>query len=163
MNSRPKFLLLAFLLAAVAMVVLSFTSQTKPQNSSADPKVNKEEPTLIQAGHVSAQEKEHGKLFKHGGPRLLDLAARHSGDIDVQQEAGLIMQTTASPERPVFLLAVCKADAVVTGTLVNKASQLTADGTFLFTDHQLLVDEVLKNNTAAPVAQGQTITLTRDG
>lgn len=163
MNSRSKFLLIALVLAAVATVVVAFTAQTSPQNSSADQKVNKEEPTLIQADHVSPQEKEHGKLFKHGGPKLLDLLAHRSGDIEVQQDAGLIIQTTASPERPVFLSAVCKADLVVTGSLVNKASQLTADGTFLFTDHQLLVDEVLKNNTAAPVAQGQTITVTRDG
>ena len=47
--------------------------------------------------------------------------------------------------------------------LLNKDSQLIADGTFLFTDHGLRLEEVIKNNSAAPIEVGNTVTVTRDG
>lgn len=157
---RKRLLLIAFILAA-ATVAAAIT--LKNQNSNTDRKVEREQPTLIQEGQATPRQREHGKLFKHSGPKLIEIAAKRSGDIEVQEGEDLLIQIPDASKRPLFLSAVCNADAVVTGTLINKASQLTAEGTFVFTDHDLRVEEVIKNNTAAPIGPESTITVTRDG
>jgi hypothetical protein len=166
MKRRNRLLSIALILAAftAAAAAVTFKSQDAPQNSNADRKVEREEPTLIQEGQATPRQREHGKLFKHPGPKLLEIAARRSGDIEVQEGEDLVIQIpTASSKRPLFLSAVCNADAVVIGTLTNKVSQLTAEGTFVFTDHDLRVEEVIKNNSAAPIELGNAIGVTRDG
>ena len=166
MKRKKKLLLVAFILAVVsaAAAAVTFKSNDRQQNSNADRKIEREEPTVIHEGQATPRQKEHGKLFKHTGRKLLDIAAGRSGDIEVQQGEDLLIHIpTESPQRPVFLSAVCNADAVVIGTLTNKASQLTTDGTFIFTDHDLLVEDVIKNNSAVPIALRTTINVTRDG
>ncbi len=55
------------------------------------------------------------------------------------------------------------ADAVLVGVLKGKASFLTKDRDFIFTDFQMEVEEVIKNNPAAPLSLGSEITVTRPG
>ena len=40
----------------------------------------------------------------------------------------------------------CDADAIVVGEVTSKSSQLTEDQDFIFTDYELKVEEVIKNN-----------------
>ena len=123
-----------------------------------------EQSTVIQEGQMTERQKQHSKLFKHSGPKLRDLAARQTGDIEVAVGLGLIMRVPDSaPRPPVFQSAVCHADAVVIGTIDSKSAQLTEDENFVFTDYQTTVEEVIKNNVAAPIAVASTITTTRDG
>lgn len=56
-----------------------------------------------------------------------------------------------------------ESDAVIRGTVKNKISQITEDEKFIFTDYGVLVTEVFKNNTASPLVNGSTITLTCPG
>lgn len=118
----------------------------------------------VQEGQMTEKQRQHSKLFKHSGPKLRDIAARHSGDVEVEEGLGLMMRLPASDsQRAVFHSAVCNADAVVIGNLNNKSSQLTDEGNFVFTDYQITVEEVIKNNAIAPMQTADVITGTRDG
>jgi hypothetical protein len=144
--------------AVTALATLHARSQKKFQNRS------KEQPTVIQAGQISEKQKKHRKLFKHTGPKLRDLAATQPGDIEVSVDLGLMIRVPdSSPRLPVFQSALCNADAVVIGTINTKSAQLTEEENFIFTDYQVSVEEVIKNNTLAPIEVGSAITSTRDG
>jgi hypothetical protein len=118
----------------------------------------------VQEGQMTEKQKQHSKLFKHSGAKLRDLAARQDGDVEVEEGLGLIMRMPATgPQRPVFHSAVCNADAVVIGVSSDKSSQLTDEGNFVFTDYQITVGEIIKDNSVAPISTGGVITGTRDG
>jgi len=113
---------------------------------------------------MNEKQRQHSKLFKHSGTKLRDLAARQNGDVEVEEGLGLMtVLPVAGPQRPLFHSAVCNADAVVIGTLNDKTSQLTDEGSFVFTDYQITVQEVIKNNSVAPLQAADVITGTRDG
>lgn len=55
------------------------------------------------------------------------------------------------------------SDAVIRGRVKNRTSQITEDDSFLFTDYNLLVAEVFKNNSVATIETGGRITVTQPG
>jgi hypothetical protein len=56
----------------------------------------------------------------------------------------------------------CRADAVVIGKVQAKSSQLIEEGTFVFTDYEILVEAVLKS-PLSQINQNGSITVTRVG
>jgi len=123
-----------------------------------------EEATVITEGQMTEKKRQHSKLFKHVGPKLSDIAAKQKGDVEVEEEVGDVIRLPEPAQRPpVFQSALCNADVVVIGTLVDKSSQLTDEGNFIFTDYEITVEEVIKNNVTAPIAVRNNITATRDG
>src|SRR6266498_3117929 len=122
---------------AVVVLVALFPGEAEVKQHEQDVtaiQAPKEQPTVIEEGKVTAGQKEHGKLFKHSGRKLQDIAASRAGDVEVEEEAGYRILVAGPPRKvPVFLSAVCNADAVVIGTVRNKTSQLTNEGNFIFT------------------------------
>jgi hypothetical protein len=113
---------------------------------------------------MTEKQRQHSKLFKHSGPKLRELTTRQAGDVEVEEEVGYVLRLPRADQKtPVFQSALCNADAVVVATINNKSSQLTEDENFIFTDHEITVEEVIKNNVAAPIQAADTITATRDG
>jgi hypothetical protein len=166
---KPKFsaliVFVCLMLAsfAIARVATSQNSQ-KNNNKSVDNRRQDEEATPIQEGILTPKQRAHRKLFKHPGRRLLDIGAGQAGDIEVQVDSGSVIRMPESaPRTPVLQAATCHADAVVIGTLNNKSSQLTEDESFIFTDYEMTVEEVIKNNQSALIQANNTITITRDG
>lgn len=168
-KNRPK-VGVAGALVLVALILTGFvvariaTSQNNMNTRSSMSGAKHEEPTVIQEGILSAKQKAHSKLFKHHGPKLRDIAAKRTGVIEVEEEVGLVIDTRAStPDVPVLQSAVKNADAVVVGVLKSKSSQLTEEGNFIFTDYEMSVEEVIKNNSISPIQINSVITVTRDG
>ncbi|HYV07307.1 MAG TPA: hypothetical protein VFB82_22115 [Blastocatellia bacterium] len=56
-----------------------------------------------------------------------------------------------------------QSDAIVRGRAIHKTSQITEDDSFLFTDYDVIVSEVFKNNATAPIDTGKIITVTYVG
>jgi hypothetical protein len=50
------------------------------------------------------------------------------------------------------------SDAIVRGRVTNKVSQLTQDDAFIFTDYDVVITEVLKDNAAAHLGAAITVT-----
>lgn len=56
------------------------------------------------------------------------------------------------------------ADVIVVGTIKDKtASQLTEDEEFLFSEHSIVVEQVIKDNPSAPIGVGSAVNVVRPG
>ena len=154
---------IGLLLVGVAAIAIATFTVFRGQGQD-QVKIKQEQPTIIQEGQISDKQKQHGKLFKHPGTKLKDLAARQGGDITVEEGTGLVMvMPETRPLRPVFQSALCNADLVVIGMMTDKSSQLTEQENFVFTDYQVSIEEVLKNSSPMPIKVGDMVTTTRDG
>jgi hypothetical protein len=125
-----------------------------------------EEPTVIQEGMMTEKQKKHAKLFKRygtltRGKKLTDSTS--SADVNVA------IDIPDNPRPRVFDLntylhgLACKADAIVVGVVKSKSSQLTEDKSFTFSEYDIEIQELLKNNSASPLEANGHITLARPG
>jgi len=118
---------------------------------------------------ITEKQKEHSKLYKEYGigKKLREVAAETTAN-----EAAVIRgipQRVFSPDAPrfdwnhFFRDLSCDSDAVVIGKVKNQSSQLTADEDFVFTDYDLSIKEILKDNPVAPIQPADDLTVTRPG
>lgn len=162
MKFNKRIVLLIFGVILLAGAVGFARLQDQSQESMQKPKT--EEATRIREGQMTDKQRQHSKLFKHSGRKLIDIASTRTGDVEVEEEMGYVIRVSeAKPRVPVFESAVCNADAVVIGTIDSKSSQLTEDENFVFTDYQVTLEEVIKDNSSAPLRGADKITTTRDG
>lgn len=119
---------------------------------------------------MTGKQKEHSKLYKGEQYR----SKKKIKDLLDAQPKGLLVKVGrplqgGDPAAPPFNFQKfmsrlsCSADAIVIGTVKSKSSNLTEDEDFIFTDYEIKVDEVLKNNPAAPIIPLNDITITRPG
>ena len=131
----------------------------------------KDEATLVQEGAKTDKQKVHGKLFsahKTGGRKLRDVVATETGDVVVISTLpkGMPGGNPGCPSHPRATLRNLAhvADAVVVGTVKSKVySQLTENEEFVFSDYELTIEDILKNNAAKPIQLNNTIIATRPG
>lgn len=161
---------LVFLVLVLAVIGISTITSLHSQGQKASG-AKAEAATPVQEGVMSDKQKEHSKLYrKHKGiGKLTDLVKREgnntSDGLEVIQLPPL-REVTPGGRISVpgaFLNTLAgSADAVVIGTVTDKTSQLTENGTFVFTDYDLTVEEVLKSRDASIQPQG-SIVVTRPG
>jgi hypothetical protein len=136
-----------------------------PQDNTA--KIQQEEATL-QTGILTEKQKHHSKLYKEyrRDKKIPEQAAETNVDFGMTWGTGLpgglpgITPPTFS-ERITNLS--CDADAIVVGEITSKSSQLTEDQDFIFTDYELKVEEVIKNNASDRITPKAEITVTGPG
>lgn len=111
------------------------------------------------------KQKEHSKLYQsYGrGKKLREM----KGEGEVGYRVGLPLPTITPGPSPTYYQVinkfVCDADAVVIAEVKNKTSLLTDAEDFIFTDYELSVSEVLKDNSRAHIETSAVITATRPG
>lgn len=126
-----------------------------------------EEPTPIQEGVMTEKQKKRSKLFKGyadvtKGKKLRDLVTEQ-GDVTIgKMMPQRIRSSSFSLDKYLQTLA-CKADVVVIGTIKNKSSQIIEEGTFVFTDYEVTVEEALKNRNGGSIQPDALINVTRIG
>lgn len=156
---------LIFLMVAIfaLTVVPGIANQSQGTSASAKP----DEATSIQEGRMTDSQREHSKLYKGfgTGKKLKDVAVEIRCGVKVKRNTPLpVGEPGPASTFSEFLRGLaCNADAVVVGVVKDKASQLTEDGDFVFTDYQLGVEEVLKDNASAHLMPNISITLTQPG
>lgn len=110
------------------------------------------------------------KVYKGQGnqnsPKIPEQAAKVTGDLRTEIEVGL---QTLEPFAPAFNLhdllkgRSCDADTIVIATVKSEISFLTEDETFLYTNHSVVVDEVIKDNPASSLQTDDKIIVSRSG
>ena len=152
-----------------AVVALTVAGSLQARNGNPQRPVPADEATPVEEGVMTERQREHGKLFRSKSTRPVKIKDRlreqgnEKGEIEIWAP---IEEYTIYPARPLPAYLhdlTCRADAVVAGKVVSKSSNLTADGAFLFTDYQVTVEEVVKDNAAAPIAAGGSIIVGREG
>lgn len=161
----------AFVLTIVGLVTAQRTyklrekhlvSQRQLEQQKRDKEL--EDATPIEKGVMTKKQKAHSKLFEiPGGKQLEDFPPTDTGDVSTQQEVPLRVAPRYSGIKDYLQGLACKSDAVIVGTVRGKESQLTEQGTNIFTDYELAVDSVLKDNATATIRPHNVITVTRAG
>ncbi|HXM51332.1 MAG TPA: hypothetical protein VN956_26045 [Pyrinomonadaceae bacterium] len=132
----------------------------------------KKEARHVQNEQELQQRRERSRSVYRGArnphsEKIPDVAAIAKGDVRIEREVGLPILTPNPAVRfdlQEFLASrACDADSIVVATATSGTSQLTDDQTFLFTNYELRVESVLKDNSAQSVKMGQVITVIRTG
>jgi hypothetical protein len=126
--------------------------------------------TPAQLGVLTERQRTHSKLYTHyqqmrNGETISDLIANaKSKNLGIVFNLGLseVLTESDSPEHYFGRLAG-QSDAVIRGKATSKTSQVTEDEAFIFTDYDVVVTEVLKNDATFPVNVGATVTVTQPG
>jgi hypothetical protein len=163
---------LLFVIGLFAIISFRQEAQTtKPQQ---------EEATVVQKGQITEKEHEYSKEYKklysyRNGYKLSELSAaakRNGNGEEVGVSIGEPSIPTVGTSFPVkgssaskqFLEKIsCKADAVVLGTVSGKTAHLTEDETFVYTQYQFSVKQVLKNNSDSFIDENTSLEVTRPG
>lgn len=155
-------LLLAGLTLAHSISTGSASStQTKPKFDAAA----KEEGDATPFTPMSQHQQEHARLYSCSGVgrRLTDLARERGEDVTIGIDPPLQMiQPEGEKENGLESLAR-RVDAIVVASVKDKTSMFNSGETFVFTEHNVRVEEVIKNNSSAPVDSGSEITIMRAG
>ncbi|MFY9553242.1 MAG: hypothetical protein WAV47_00840 [Blastocatellia bacterium] len=125
--------------------------------------------TPTQLGVLTLRQQNHSKLYgaykERNKKRISEYIAHPEGKvlaIDFEIGLGPRLTKRETPEEYFGKLADA-SDAIIRGRVVQKTSQITEDDTFIFTDYDVEVREVVKDNPIAPLATGGNIVLTRPG
>jgi hypothetical protein len=146
------------------MTVLTLTAITAwATYHRQEPQSQAKDATPVTEGVMTAKQVEHSKLYTQTKrPKRLTDAPDGTTIIvglpwaDVSANSKLTLENYLQE-------TTCKADVAVLVLVKSKASQLTVDGTFIFTDYEVVIEDVLKNNSNAAVQPKQEITVTRSG
>jgi hypothetical protein len=167
MRLKSALVALLSVLAVACFVLASMTSSQEQKNAKQLPKDGKEVKEVeLSELKLSEKQKKHRKLMKvTAGPKLSDLAAKATGDVVVAVEEPLKISTTDEEvtQTPSLQFTVCNPEVIVVGELKSESPQLTEDESFLFTEYQMVVEEVLKNNPLSPARPGASLTVIREG
>ena len=165
MNKPKKGLLFVISIIGLCLISLGIAQMfiAGPQAQENTP----DEPTPIQEGVMTARQKEHGKLFKgYGTGKKIRELIKERDEVSLVSglpgRGGYPGQPQLTQESFVEL-ATCDSDSVILGSIVGRASQLTTDGDFVFTDYTIQVETVLKADSNASVQPGDDIIVVRPG
>jgi hypothetical protein len=151
-------------LASMILVVLGLSLRSKSVSVDA---LTQEKATAVRDGQMTSKQQEHSKLYKEyslGQKRIPDELASEESGITIKVNTPLVF-LERDPDNSQKLLPqlACDADAIVVGIIQDKSSQLTDSKDFVFTDYEMIIGDVLKDNTASPISPQSTITITRPG
>ena len=110
---------------------------------------------------------EHSNLYKGRGTGNLRRLAAKAKVGDELFSSQVCSMTVGLPYPPLFNLfdflrgLSCEADAVVSGVIKDKASFLTDDEQYVFTDYTLTIEEVFKDDLVSPLEMRSDIVVTR--
>jgi hypothetical protein len=159
---RKKVTVISFLVCVLALSSVSLLYSQGQQAQS-----DKEQATVVQEGVMTERQREHSRLFKgYGtGKKLKDVGAEVPTGVLVKRGPGMPVGEDGPPQSLAGFLEglACNADAVIVGVVKNKASQLTEDGEFAFTDYDLTVEQVIKDNKLSHLEPNVLLTVTRPG
>jgi hypothetical protein len=156
-----------FILLMVAILVLAVVTGIGNQSQGTSASAKLDDATSIQEGRMTDKQREHSKLYKGfgDGKKLKDIAVQIRGGVKVKRNTPIQGgETVPSPNFSEFLKGLaCSADAVVIAVLKDKSSQLTEEGDFVFTDYELTIEDVIKDNEFAHLVPNISLTLTQPG
>jgi hypothetical protein len=124
------------------------------------------EATPIRTGEFRSKLNKHSRLFNRDYPEKLTDRILSREIIKIWHCSG---DEGRLPNEPPFDLhrvlqeMAAVSSAVFIGTVTKKTSQLTEDENYVFTDYEISVEPVLKDDSANPIGKEGRITFTRPG
>lgn len=158
-GDKKKVFLVFVLMAFISTTVAAFQGNIQAAHTTS----TEDEATPVQEGEMTQKQKQHSRHFEIvGGKRLSDFT-KADGNVDVGQDIPLRILPKYSSTQEYLKSLGCKANAVIVGMVKGKSSQLTEGKTNIFTDYELTVEDVLKNNVAVSFEVNSDLTISRPG
>src|ERR1700754_4280508 len=140
---------LAFLIVA-GVGASKLQKNAKLQDDENQYQIEVVDATPVQLGVLTERQRVHGRLYPYlptTNKTIADLMA-HAGDRILGIEISGQGQELTEPHSPesYFGELLRTSDAVIHGKATQRVSQITEDGAFIFTDYDVVLTEVLKDN-----------------
>ena len=151
------------LLLMISILVVCLFSNVVPLHSQQQkPDVYNEVATPVIEDELTPQQKEHSKLYERHQrkEKIRDVLIKQN---ELRSFTISCFAFSLEPLPPLVVELSEKADAVVIVTFVSKSSQITTNGTYVFTDYELRIEEALKDSRTGTLKPETTITVTRPG
>lgn len=166
-----KTVLILLLLITGVVGILLFINTTQGQQSRQQD--SEDVPTVVTRGKFTEKEKKYSEEYKKLYPdrteklgEVVRYAKERKSQGEVTVSLGIPMFPTVGLQpsaREVLRNLSCEADAVVLGSVENKESHLTEDETWIYTEYDFSVDEIIKDNLALSIVLNDKIKITRPG
>lgn len=166
MKNRRTMILFTLIIATMLFAFVTFKPQAQDKTQQQD-----EEATVVQRGQVTDEERsysrEYEKLYPNRRKIKLNEVRKEIKDLGIF--LGVVGDVIDIPEAPIITAAdflknlSCEADAVVVGYPVSKKAHLSEDETFVYTQYEFSVEEVIKDNLTSPITVNNSIQITRPG
>jgi hypothetical protein len=145
--------------------------QEKKQQELAQYKAELVDATPVRLGVLTARQQVHSKQFAYYKALRNDktiswLTRQAEGEYKIVTAIiGAGQGQVLKPDTPenYFGNLSQESDAVIRGKVTKKESQITEDESFVITDYEVTVLEVMKNNPISQVNTGTALTVTRPG
>lgn len=171
--SNKKLTIIGVSLLSLSLLIIFASYKQQAQIKS---EIKKDEATEVQRGRFSSEEKayskEYNKLYAdHGGlnlDSLIEIGKRKNKSeivgtsIGVPFSAQFPQSVQKTPTRFLINLS-CKSDAIVVGSVEDKSAHLTENEKFIYTQYKFFIEDIVKNNSALPIAVNERISVTRPG
>ncbi len=173
-------MLRSFVMLATGIAILTVVGTVASSSQSKDAKNEKArekspqfeaelaDATEVQPGVLTERQRIHSRLYSYRAftnnktiSELSKEAPSRILEIHISGQSQALTESQA-PEN-YFGELVSASDAVILGTATKRVSAVTEDEAFLFSDYEVVLTEVLKNNSDKPLTIGGTITVTRPG
>jgi hypothetical protein len=159
--------------AGLSLLIVAGVGGSLIQQRDAEEKLYQAElvdATPLQIGALTEKQRIHSRLYTHYRERRGDQTISGLITSDKGKDLGIVFnmpltELLTEPETPesYFGKLADESDAVIRGRATNKVSHITEDDAFVFTDYDVVVTQVLKNNTASSANIGEAITVTHPG
>ncbi|MGI8470403.1 MAG: hypothetical protein ACR2N3_18340 [Pyrinomonadaceae bacterium] len=158
MKNRKKIILGVFLVAAVMLITfIALKQQAQTQDDVA----------VIQPGRqITQKEKAYDRAYDSSKQRKHKKLSqvRAPGDFNAYVNAGYFDSINPNPNRGQIVgNRVCNADAIIIGRAGNKSTHLNEDETLVYSEYDVIVQEIIKNNANSPIQVNSVIQVTRPG
>jgi hypothetical protein len=175
-HMRRSFLF-GFLAGLVLLIVAGVGASRLRQKDKEEAAYLRElvDATPVQLGVLTEQQRVHSKLAIYaryeialtglkGGKKISEAVTNLKGKVyELCISPGLTELPSAETPSSFFGELASKSDSVIRGMTRRKVSQITDNDSFVFTDYYVVVTEVLKDDSAAPLHPQEVIVVTRPG
>jgi hypothetical protein len=169
---------LGFIVGLALLIVAGVAGFQSDKKSSEERKYQRElqifneeivDATPAQLGVTNERQRMHSRIFSTyrnlNSERISDLLASTEGKVVGKEFYIGLSEVITEPQTPenYFGELTQASDAVIRGRVIKKQSQVTEDETFIFTDYEVMITEVFKDNVSSPLDTSSVITITRPG
>lgn len=155
--------IVSFAFLTVAILALTFVAYKQQAQVQEDVLV------IRQGRQITDEERAYGRAYVgaiyHSGKRISEFSGTE--DIDVILPAGGggpgMPNTAPLTLQQVYEKQICDSDAIIVGRAGNKTIHLTEDETLVYTQYDITVQEILKNNSFSPIQINNIIEVSRPG
>ena len=169
MRSLEKIPISLVVVLTAALTAISLSGQSHPNQSVGDP--NKEIMALFQdypivsfnPGNPTKPEgrERRARSLRHNNKNLNESSAKLFIFQEKTDAVSLTVPTAHSPDE--IALPVNQSNAVVIGNVRDAQAYLSSDNTNVYSEFTVGVEEILKDNSAATISTGGSLTAERAG